>query len=544
MKDVRRQVALAAVLALGAWSAWAQKNPFSADVAAVTNDPASLRVTYHVPPGHYVYADRLGASVGGADLRPLTFPLPKNHMDELLGETAAIYDTDVSYVYSLPDGVRPPLTVTVAYQGCSKDPALCFAPGTETFTLGPGGAPVVRGGDLPGSEPTPPAAGAGGFEIRGRASGYLKPDAFLAFLDRVEAGKGSAEDALQTALRERGIWVALALILVFGAALNLTPCVLPMIPINLAIIGAGAQAGSRWRGFALGSAYGLAMALVYGALGLAVVLAGVKFGALNASPVFNLAIAALFFALALAMFDVIHIDLSRFQPGGAAGGPRRGGFGPAFAMGAVAALLAGACVAPVVISVLLLSTDLYARGVRAGLLLPFVLGVGMALPWPLAGAGLSFLPKPGRWMQAVKIGFGVVIAGFALWYGRLGVSLLRDRAPGSMETVAMSREEQIESGGWLTSLPEAMDEAARSGQPVLIDFWATWCKNCLYMDKTTFRDPAVTNRLARYVKVKFQAEDIQAESTRAVLDRFGVVGLPTYVVLTAERKPSGATGRP
>ena len=65
-------------------------------------------------------------------------------------------------------------------------------------------------------------------------------------------------------------------------------------------------------------------------------------------------------------------------------------------MGGVSALLAGACVAPVVISVLLLATHTFiSRAICSGLLLPFVLGLGMALPWPFAAAGLSFLPKPG-----------------------------------------------------------------------------------------------------------------------------------------------------
>ena len=41
--------------------------------------------------------------------------------------------------------------------------------------------------------------------------------------------------------------------IVGGLGLNLTPCVLPLIPINIAIIGAGAQAGSRARGLALGA---------------------------------------------------------------------------------------------------------------------------------------------------------------------------------------------------------------------------------------------------------------------------------------------------
>ena len=96
-------------------------------------------------------------------------------------------------------------------------------------------------------------------------------------------------------------------------------------------------------------------------------------------------------------------------------------------MGVVAALMAGACVAPVVISVLLLSAHLYGAGMVAGLLLPFLLGLGMALPWPFAGAGLSLLPKPGQWMKWVKYSFGVLILLFAAYYGYLAGSLFLSR---------------------------------------------------------------------------------------------------------------------
>src|SRR5690606_27571517 len=128
--------------------------------------------------------------------------------------------------------------------------------------------------------------------------------------------------------------------------------------INLAIIGAGAKAGSRGRGFLLGATYGLAMALAYGALGLVVILTAGTFGTIHASPWFNLGIAVLFVVLALAMFDVIVIDFSRYATGSLDTG--RGPFALAFTMGAVAALLAGACVAPVVIQVVLFSSSLYA----------------------------------------------------------------------------------------------------------------------------------------------------------------------------------------
>jgi len=128
------------------------------------------------------------------------------------------------------------------------------------------------------------------------------------------------------------------------------------------------------------------MAVAYGILGLLVVLTGSKFGTINASPWFNVSIAVLFVILALAMFDIYTIDFSRFQGRFNTIGMGSGAL-VIIALGALAAILSGACVAPVVLSVLLLSANLYAQGHGAALLLPFILGLGMALPcrWPAPG---------------------------------------------------------------------------------------------------------------------------------------------------------------
>jgi thiol:disulfide interchange protein len=66
---------------------------------------------------------------------------------------------------------------------------------------------------------------------------------------------------------------------------------------------------------------------------------------------------------------------------------------------------------------------------------------------------------------------------------------------------------------------------------VLIDMWATWCKNCLTMDKTTLQSASVQSALAGYVKIKFQAEDPDAQPAKSVMQKFDAVGLPTYVIL-------------
>jgi thiol:disulfide interchange protein len=66
---------------------------------------------------------------------------------------------------------------------------------------------------------------------------------------------------------------------------------------------------------------------------------------------------------------------------------------------------------------------------------------------------------------------------------------------------------------------------------VLVDLWATWCKNCLLMDRTTLVDPAVTGALSGYVKIKYQAENPDQAPASEVMRHFGAIGLPTYVIL-------------
>jgi thiol:disulfide interchange protein DsbD len=365
------------------------------------------------------------------------------------------------------------------------------------------------------------------FTVLGTTGGYLGSKDFLEFIHNAETGvkpRGWFEG--------RGPLAILLIVFLGGLALNLTPCVLPMIPINLAIIGAGTQAGSRTRGFLLGAVYGGAMALVYGVLGLVVILTAGTFGTINSSPWFNLAIAVAFVVLGFAMFDVLVIDFSRwstsFQPGAS-----RGSLLLSFSMGAIAALLAGACVAPVVIQVVLFSSNLYAAGTRIALGLPFLLGIGMAIPWPIAGAGLASLPRPGLWMVRVKQAFGVLILATAVYYGYESYTLFANRWVDA-SAVASSVEEKVKAG-WHATLADGLAAAQRENKPVLIDLWATWCKNCLTMDKTTLADPAVDAALANYIKIKFQAEAPDEMPAKAVMRRFDAVGLPTYAILRPTR---------
>jgi thiol:disulfide interchange protein len=532
---------LSTVLLVSAPLARAQE-PFSiSPVLQQTNGAALLRVAFGVLTNHFLYADKLSLELSGdATAASFTLPEPRLVGDKFSGKRKKIFAQSFEATRPLPTVRAGNIILTVRFQGC--DDANCFFPEEKAFTLTPGGSIAeVDPGLAANPEGTPGQWRelATGFTVAAQGNGYLKEKDFLAFLDKAQSSELSAAGS-SAGGGSAGILLMICLIILGGVALNLTPCILPMIPINLAIIGAGAQAGSKRRGFALGATYGAGMAIAYGVLGLAVVLTGSKFGTLNSSPWFNLGIALVFGVLALGMFDVLSIDLSRFQnSSGGDAGASKSKFVVAYTMGTVAALLAGACVAPVVISVMLQATTFYNNGMVAGLLLPFLLGLGMGLPWPFAGAGLSFLPKPGRWMTRVKYGFGAFIILFAAYYGHLSFSLFR-----SGETLMASATSFATGTNAVASpgeqLAQALQQARADGQPVFIDFWASWCKNCSAMEHTTFESAAVKQRLAGFRQVRLQTEHPNRPPSKEVLDHFKVMGLPSYVIL----KPKSPTTVP
>jgi thiol:disulfide interchange protein len=498
------------------FSSWGQfSDPFEVEV---NRGGTRVEVAVMVPEAHYLYADAFSLTDAvGNEYVAEDKPAMEEIIDPNSGKPKGVYAASFQLLF---EGVPAEVPLTLSYWGCND--SVCFIPQTKQV-------------GVVGSERRPALAALSSQTavVQGKAVGFLNKADFLRFLDETEGGETEERGAFAKFVddpvhfvSESGLSLAVLFILVGGLALNLTPCILPMIPINLAIIGAGAQAGTKGRGFALGAVYGLGIALVYGLLGVAVVLTGSQFGTLQSNPWFNAAIALIFVVLALAMFGVFTIDFSSFQKGG--GVEKRGRFGVALSMGAVAALLAGACVAPVVIAVLLLATNVYATQPAAGLALPFLLGLGMALPWPFAGAGLSFLPKPGRWMEGVKLFFGIMILGFAFYYGSLSY---KGFVPAPVVDKTASMNFLTIDGATNEGLEEALAQARATGQSVFLDFWASWCKNCQAMDKRTFLDPEVQQRLAPYLFIKYIAEDPTDSDTKQVMEQYGVQGLPTFVII-------------
>ncbi len=459
----------------------------------------TLSVTLQTAPGAYVYQKSTELAFDGS--APVISPKAQEHDDEIIGRTA-IFEGKHTWRFALSkvtDGI-----LKVSWQGCHE--TNCFLPESVTRQISPGSSGTLYPPDESAS-----AGSAGlfpGVKIERTAFGYRNAEEFAAFLEGRDPGF--------TGFAGKGTALVLLLTLLGGLALNFTPCVLPMIPINLAII--GADTGDRRKALARGFVYAAGIAAAYGCLGVAAVLGGATFGTLSALWYFNFGAALVFLFLGLSMFGVFTIDFSRF--GGGIRTPSTARLAGVFLLGGLSALLAGACVAPVVIAVLLHAANRYAAGYPVALLLPFLLGIGMGLPWPFAAAGLARLPKPGMWMVRVKQAFGVLIVLIGLYYGWLGLRLLLpERSASSAPSPALT-----------ASLTSAFRESARNGKPVLIDFRADWCKNCKAMELGPLRNSRVRSQLRNFNLVELDVTRVSAPEVKAVMTRFGVSGLPAFVI--------------
>ena len=514
-----RIICLLVMTCLIGWCA----SPFdvTAILTAAGEKAWNLSLAFKVPSEHHVYEADLKIEAEGLETELVT------------GDKAVDLDGDMVFThdfrreYRLKGDAKEPLTVAVTIVGCS-DKGLCYPPDKRELKLTSSGQTsmaVVK-------ETTAEASSSmsellSRVKVGGVTEGYMRPKAFLEWLESSLSGNDAQDNGgnlLQRVLSKYGLWLVALLLLPLGVMLNLTPCVLPMIPINLAILGAGAKDGRKGHGFGLGLGYALGMALSYGLLGVIVVLTGSRFGAINSSAWFNFAVALVFVFLGLAMFDVFAIDFSRYR--GQGGMQRRGTMVGAFLLGGLTAVLAGACVAPVLIWVLVMATEMYADGKTVGLILPFLLGAGMGLPWPFLGAGLSMLPKPGAWMEKVKKLFGVLIFVMALYYAHVGWNLLNWSDKGTAT-----------DDGWRTDIAQTLEDASKDGRPILVDFWGMSCKNCVMMDKTTMKDKDVTAWFEKnkIILLKVQGDDASNSDAAALMHRYNVIGFPTYVMLLPEK---------
>ena len=397
-------------------------------------------------------------------------------------------------------------------------------------------------------------------------------------------------------------------VLGFGAGLLLTftPCVLPMIPIlSSVIVGSGDTHISKLRGGLLSYSYVLGTAVIYAAAGVIAGLSGEQLQSYFQNPWAIGAFSTVLTLLALSLFGFYDLQMPSFIQS-----PlhhrthhiKGGSFVGVFILGLVSALIIGACVSPVLISVL--GTAMAAKDPVLGAAIMFSLAHGQGAILIAIGVGAGFLlPKAGKWMDNVKYLFGALLLAVAihllgflpqvpvllLWAALLivsavylgatqnlpadangwrylwkgvgtllliwGVLALLGGLAGNRDILnplpwtslsastpvmgapdtTKAEEHLFERVATLQALEDRLAAAKTAGKPVILDYYADWCTDCLRMEKATFADARVRQKLRdRFVLLQADVTDPNAAEGKAIKQRFGVYGPPAMLFFSTQ----------
>lgn len=365
---------------------------------------------------------------------------------------------------------------------------------------------------------------------------------------------------LQETFESRGMLLTLLVVFLLGLALNLTPCVYPLIPITIGYF--SAQTGGRGSRVVLSMLYVLGIAVTYSALGVTSALTGRLFGAWLQSSAVLIFLALLMVALSASMFGLYDIRVPQFIMSRSGG---KAGYAGALTMGLFAGIVAAPCVGPFVISLIALVSQ--SGSVWIGLTLFFVLALGLGVPYLILGifsSAANSMPRSGPWLDQVKKAFGFILIAMAFYFLRpvvgdeiyrwgIAITLLLGAAFllfGRGQTRAGNVIRIVSGvvlliGGIFFALPtdrgpgvewtpyseDLLEEARLEGRPVVIDFYADWCIPCKELDALTFSDEQVIAESERFVRLKADLTRPGAEQTVALTREYEIMGVPTIVFI-------------
>lgn len=378
------------------------------------------------------------------------------------------------------------------------------------------------------------------------------------------------QNELAALFETEGSFVAFLAIFVIGLALNLTPCVYPMLSVTVSLFGTQTEANPV-RVFFRAAVYVLGIATMYSVLGVAAAMGGGLFGSWLQSPWVLGGIGALMFGLALSSFGLYQIQMPYWLTSRLGGASTTGMLGLYFS-GLVVGVFAAPCIGPPVIA--LLTFVGFKGDALFGFWAFFVLSVGLGFPYLILGTFsglLKKIPRSGDWLTWVEKIFGVVLTGGALFYFSLavipklavyviplvlvagGVYLGFLESSGKAKKVmhevklafgivaimfgiyTFSRLQE-ESISWEPYSEKKLEIARENSQPVIMDFYADWCIPCLELDRSTFVDREVIRTTKDFLRVKVDLTRFDSPESEALRKKYNIAGVPTIVFL----RPDGS----
>src|SRR5690554_5322582 len=210
--------------------------PNEAFALSIAQQNGQVRVHYRIAPEYYMYRDRFQFAVGDQALEPAsqTFPPGLVKYDPTFDQDMEVYYEQVTVLLDLPEGLAAPAKLKITSQGCA-DAGLCYPPQTEQVDLSVENGIYKISGDAVVDQVPPPL------------QTVVEPGKPTPGVGSVPAGQASNATAMASVaqlsdvglaeyLASANIWTIVIACFVLGVLLTFTPCVLPMVPILMAVI--------------------------------------------------------------------------------------------------------------------------------------------------------------------------------------------------------------------------------------------------------------------------------------------------------------------
>ena len=525
----------------------------SAQVAVLLNLDQGWKVNSDQPRQDFLIGTQL--TINGTDGLTSTgfqYPNPKTYSFEFSPEPVDVFEGESPIVFSIfvSESVQPgsyELEGTVRIQACDNE--VCLAPANLDITV-----PI---------------------EVSAAGTGFQPINSDL--FEGIESSEGSIVDALsargggeiEALFDSLGLFWAFAGIFLIGLALNLTPCVYPMMSVTVSLFGNSSGSDSKLSSsFFMAFVYVMGIVFMYSVLGVVAAFTGALFGSWLQSPVVLAGIGVLIFGLALSMFGLYELQPPSSWMQSLSGTQRKtGGILGHFFSGLVVGVFAAPCIGPPIIALL---AFVGTQGDPVfGFSIFFVMAFGLGFPYLILGTFsglLSKMPKSGTWMVWVKKIFGVILVGVALFYlalaffpgysfhviiatvivGGIYLGFLESSGRGvktftrikwgvgaAMLVLGAMMIMNLQKEGieWEPYSDENYAEAIENNQPIMMDFYADWCIPCLELERSTFVDENVIQSTQNFRRFKVDMTNYESEASQNLRDTFNVAGVPTIVFI-------------
>ncbi|MDA3047694.1 protein-disulfide reductase DsbD [Campylobacter sp. JMF_08 NE1] len=537
--------------------------PNEAFIVDTNTSESEISLNFRVADEIYIYKDEIKIFIDSAEVGALlNFPQPKAYKNH------QIYDGNFSI--ALPMGLvlanakdSKNFQILVKFLGCTVG-GFCYEPQNRGFALNKSGESYEI------SALKNPGAGISEQNLEQNLE-----------QNSGDFGSNLSQSQILEIFENKSFFMTLILFFGFGVLLSLTPCIYPLIPILSSIIVAKtASKPSVKLSLIVSVIYVLGMASSYAVLGAGVAVLGENLQGILQNKIALIITAAIFVALAFSLFGLYEIRLpGRLQNFLSAKSDARSGFVGVFLMGAISSLMVSPCIsAPLSAALIYIANS---ANTLLGASALFALGLGSGVLLIIIGLG-GALPRPGEWMEVVPKIFGFLLLFMAVWIvrfiigenlallfyailcalmaGVLGlfdaranalkralalliavysVLLLIGFASGARDFTKPLSEISAQKGVMTQSakngenfifvrdLGELREMIKGSQKPVIVDFWAQWCKNC-EESEAAFGDESLAEILSNFTLVKVDLTQ-NSPQTSEIKREFGIMGPPAIL---------------